>query len=348
MSEDRIRIGVLGASGYTGVDLLRLLAEHPAVDVRVMTANTHAGKRLGEIYPHLDGRYWPELVRNEEASWDEIDVVFCCLPHGMTQEIVVGLPGHLKVIDLSADFRLNDPETYATWYGHEHRALNLQSEAVYGLTEINRAQISQARLVACPGCYPTAVLLPLIPLVYGKWIEPTDLIIDAKSGVSGAGRSLKESLLYCETAEGMNPYSVGKHRHAPEIEQELSAWTEEPVVVNFTPHLVPMNRGELVTIYARLAEGVGAADIRNHLAGRFESEPFVHVAAEGAMPATRHVRGSNHCVIGVFEDRLPGRVVIVAVIDNLVKGSSGQALQNMNLMCGLGERTGLNQAPLFP
>jgi N-acetyl-gamma-glutamyl-phosphate reductase len=344
----KIRIGVVGASGYTGADLIRLLAGHPRAEIALMTANAHAGKPLAAVFPHLGGLDLPDLIRVEEADWGAVDVVFCCLPHGTTQEIVAGLPERLKVIDLSADFRLRDPAVYAQWYGHEHRAPALQETAVYGLTEHRRDAVRGARLVACPGCYPTAALLLLLPLVAEGLVETDDIIIDAKSGASGAGRSLKENMLVCEVGEGIHPYGVASHRHAPEIEQELSAAAGRPLLVNFTPHLMPMNRGELLTTYVRLAGDATAADLRRALEARYAGEPFVRLAPPGLAPATRHVRGSNFCLLGVFEDRLPGRAILVSVLDNLVKGSSGQAIQNMNLMLGFPETLALEQQPLFP
>ena len=343
-----VRIGIMGASGYTGADLVRLLATYPGAEIRVLTANAHAGKPLAEVFPHLGGLDLPGLIRVEDADWSGLDVAFCALPHGTTQEIIAALPRQLKVIDLSADFRLRDLDTYAQWYGHAHRAPTLQPAAVYGLTEFYRDRIRDARLVACPGCYPTAALLLLLPLVAERLIEADDVIIDAKSGATGAGRSLRETMLFCEIAEAAHPYSVATHRHAPEIEQELSVAAGRDLLVNFTPHLLPMNRGELLTTYVRLAGGTTVGDLRAALTRRYEDEPFVRVVPEGVAPGTRHVRGSNHCLLGVFADRLPGRAILVATLDNLVKGSSGQAIQNMNVMLGAAETTGLEQAPLFP
>jgi N-acetyl-gamma-glutamyl-phosphate reductase len=345
-------VAVVGASGYTGAELVRLLVCHPAAQISAMTADRKAGQNLGDVFPHLASAAknagLPGLVSIDAVDWNDIDVAFLGLPHGTTQSVALALPGHLKIIDLSADFRLSDPAAYAQWYGHPHQAPELQGEAVYGLTELARSRIAGARLVACPGCYPTSALLPLIPLIEAGLVDTGDIIIDAKSGVSGAGRAAKEATLFAEVAEGIHAYGIATHRHAPEIEQGLSAACGSDVVVNFTPHLMPMNRGILSTLYLRLANGATAEQARAALAERYAAEPFVRIVPEGVAPATRHVRGSNHCLIGVFADRLPGRVIVLSVIDNLVKGASGQAVQNMNLVCGLPETTGLEQQPLFP
>ena len=344
----KIRIGVIGASGYTGGDLVRLAARHPAMEIAVLTAGSHAGKTMAEVFPHLGLLDLPGLVSNEDADWRDVEAVFCGLPHGASQEVISGLPRHLRIIDMSADFRLRDAEVYAEWYGGPHKALDLQGEAVYGLTEHYRRDIAKARLVACPGCYPTAVLLALLPLVKAGVVEVGDLIIDAKSGVSGAGRSLKQNLLFSETGEGVSPYAIARHRHAPEIEQELSRAAGQAVMVNFTPHLVPMSRGELCTIYARLAPGATASDCNAVLQEACSDEPFVSLAPKGVLPSTQFVRGSNNVMLSVHADRLPGRVIVLSALDNLVKGSAGQAIQNFNLMAGLEETTGLEQLALFP
>ncbi len=347
-STDKIRIGVLGASGYTGADLVRLLGAHGDADIKVLTANAHAGKPMGEVYPHLGGMDLPDLQKIDDANWDDLDVVFCGLPHGTTQKAIASMPSRVKVIDLSADFRLRNVETYAEWYGHEHYAPELQPEAVYGLTEHYRDEIRDARLVACPGCYPTAALLLLIPLLEAGAVDPDDIIIDAKSGVTGAGRSVKQQNLFSEVSDGFHPYGVASHRHAPEIEQELSKAAGRDLLVNFTPHRVPMNRGEFLSSYVRLEPGRTAADLRKVLEERYRDEFFVRVLPEGETPATRHVRGSNFVLLATFDDRIPGRAILFVTIDNLVKGSSGQAVQNMNLMFGLDEATGLTQLPMFP
>jgi N-acetyl-gamma-glutamyl-phosphate reductase len=344
------KIGVLGASGYTGAEAVRLLARRPDVEISVLTANTHAGKAIGEVFPHFFALDLPILCEWEKVDFTTLDAVLCGLPHGTTQQIIASVlkanPA-IKMIDMSADFRLRDEAVYAQWYGHEHRARELQGEAVYGLTELYREPISAARLVACPGCYPTAVLLALVPLVKASLIDAHDIVIDAKSGVSGSGRGLKQSSLFCEAGEGLSPYSVGTHRHAPEIEQEIGAAAGGAVAVNFTPHLIPMARGELCTCYVRL-DGATLEDLRAALEEAHRDEPFVHVAKAGVMPQTQNVRGSNHVQIGVFADRIKGRAIVISTLDNLVKGSAGQAIQNMNLMFGWPETTGLEQIALFP
>ncbi len=345
---NEIRVAILGASGYTGAELVRLLAPHPDFRIRAMTGDRKAGMAMASVFPHLAAVKLPDLVAIDQVDFAGIDAVFCCLPHGTTQEVIAALPRHVKVVDLSADFRLFDVDTYAEWYGHAHQAPDLQKEAVYGLTEIGRAEIAKARLVANPGCYPTSVQLPLVPLLQAGLIEADDIIIDAKSGASGAGRAAKEANLFTEVTEGIHPYGIASHRHAPEIEQGLTVAVGRPVVVSFTPHLMPMSRGMLSTIYVRTKGDTEATGLRAALAERFRGEPFVRVLPEGVVPATRHVRGSNMCLINVFDDRAPGRVIITSVIDNLVKGASGQALQNMNLMFGLAETLGLEQQPLFP
>jgi N-acetyl-gamma-glutamyl-phosphate reductase len=348
MAKNTINVAILGASGYTGAELVRLLAHHPDVHIAALTAEKRAGAALGEVFPHLGGLALPKLVKIADVNFTGIDAVFCGLPHGLTQEVVAGLPKHLKVIDLSADFRLHDLATYAKWYGHEHLAPELQKDAVYGLTEMAREAVKAARLIANPGCYPTAAQLPLIPLVEAGAIDASDIIIDAKSGVTGAGREAKEANLFPEVTEGIHAYSVANHRHAPEIEQGLSQAAKRDIVVNFTAHLMPMSRGILSSIYVKLANGATADDLRATLSKRYANEPFVRVVPAGISPATRHVRGTNRCLIGVFPDRVKGRAIVLSVIDNLVKGASGQAIQNFNVQAGLPETTSLEQEALFP
>lgn len=348
MSDKNLKIGILGASGYTGAELVRLLVRHPNAEIALLTADRHAGKSMGEVFPHLARLSLPDLVSIEDADWTKPDFVFCALPHATTQKVIAGLPDSLKICDLSADFRLRDTATYAQWYGGEHQAPEIQKQAVYGLTEIYRGEIAGARLVANPGCHTTTAELPLMPLLDAGLISHEGIVIDSKTGVSGAGRGEKQASLHSEVSEGVHAYGIAAHRHAPEIEQELSLAAGRPVTVTFTPHLIPMNRGILATIYVSLNGGADAEDLRIALAARYDPEPFVHVLPAGRSPATRDVRGSNHCSIGVFADRVPGRAIVLSSIDNLVKGASGQAVQNMNVMCGLSETMGLEQEALFP
>ncbi len=343
------RVGILGASGYTGAELLRLLATHPRTSVALLTGERSAGKSIGSVYPQLARSSLPNLVRTDEADYAGLDLVFACLPHAATQEIVSKLPESLRIVDLSADFRLRDTSTYAEWYGRPHQAPTLQKDAVYGLTELAREQVRTARLVANPGCYPTAAQLPLIPLLRDSLLRPDRIVIDAKSGATGAGRAAKTGSLFCEVADGVSAYGVASHRHAPEIEQGLSDAAGQQVTVSFTPHLLPMARGILETIYVELADGVTAADLRSCLENQYGDEPFVHLLPEGVPPPqTRHLRASNLCVMQVVADRIPGRAIIVSAIDNVVKGASGQAVQNMNLMLGFPETMGLDSPPVFP
>src|SRR5215475_12511632 len=302
------KIAILGASGYTGADAVRLLARHPEVEISALTANTHAGKAMSEVFPHFFMLDLPVLTEWEKVDWKQLDAVLCGLPHGTTQEIIAAVlkanPA-IKVLDMSADFRLRDKADYERWYGHEHRALGLQKEAVYGVTELYRKEITTARLVACPGCYPTAVLIALVPLVKAGLIDAHDLIIDAKSGVTGAGRGLKQNTLFSEAGEGLTPYSIASHRHTAEIDQEIGIAAGSAVTANFTPHLIPMARGELCTCYVRL-NGASADDLRVALEEAYRDEPFVRVAKKGVIPQTQNVRGSNYVQVGVFPDRIGG------------------------------------------
>ena len=348
MASNKLRVAILGASGYTGAELVRLLSRHSHVAIVALTADRQAGKPASDVFPQMVLTDLPALTKIDEVDWSGVDFVFCCLPHGLTQEVIAKLPAHLRIVDLSADFRLTDLDAYATWYGHAHLAPELQKEAVYGLTEIHRDAVRKARLVANPGCYPTAAQLPLIPLIEAGLIVADDIIIDAKSGVSGAGRDAKQGSLYAEVTEGIHAYGIATHRHAPEIEQGLSAAAGKPIVVNFTPHLMPMSRGILATIYVKLAAGATVDKLRETLAKRYRNEHFVRVLPNGAAPATRHVRGSNFVIMSVHADRVAGRAILMAVEDNLVKGASGQAVQNMNVMAGFPEETAIDQLPLFP
>ncbi|MEM9046328.1 MAG: N-acetyl-gamma-glutamyl-phosphate reductase [Pseudomonadota bacterium] len=337
-------IAILGASGYTGAELVRLIATHPKMRVSRLTADRKAGMRMGEVFPHLSHLSLPDLVKIDDLNLNGIDLVFCALPHATTQEVIVKLPETMKVVDLSADFRLRDPEVYAHWYGHEHKALHLQKEAVYGLTEFYREEIKAARLVAGTGCNAVTGLLPTLPLLEANLIDPDDIIIDLATGVSGAGRAAKEGMLHAEVSEGFHAYNVAKHRHLAEFDQEMSKFAGRDIRCTFTPHLLPQNRGILATIYLR----GDAEKIHSTLQRRYAAEPFIRVLELGQASQTRHTRGSNFCDIGVVSDRQPGRVMVFSALDNLVKGASGQAIQNANLMLGLEESAGLMAAPIFP
>ena len=338
------KIAILGASGYTGVELVRLIATHLGMEIVALTADRKAGAAMAEVFPHLRHLALPRLVTIGEVDFSGVDLAFCALPHATTQEVISILPRELKIVDLSADFRLRDPAVYARWYGHEHLALDLQDEAVYGLTEFYRDEIRAARLVAGTGCNAATGLLPVLPLLEAGLIDPDEIIIDLATGVSGAGRGAKEAMLHAEVSEGFHAYAVANHRHMAEFEQEFGKAAGRPVTCSFTPHLAPQNRGILATIYLK---GEAAA-IHAELARRYAGEPFIRVLPLGEAPHTRHVRGSNFCDLGVVADSRPGRVIVFSALDNLVKGASGQALQNANLMLGLDEIAGLMAAPLFP
>ena len=340
----KARVAIIGASGYTGAELVRLLVTHPGMEIAALAADRNAGKTMGEIYPHLAHLNLPLVVTTEEIDWSGIDLVFCGLPHATAQEVIAHLPRNLKIVDLSADFRLRDAAEYAKWYGHEHVAPDLQEEAVYGLPEFYREELKTCRLAAGTGCYVVCGLLPLVPLLQGGVIDPEEIVIDAKTGITGAGRGALQRKLYSEVTEGMDAYSIARHRHTAEFDQELSKAAGKPVIVSFTPHLAPMNRGILSTIYVK----GDPEEIQRTLVARYDSEPFVHVLEMGGAPETRHVRGSNLCRIGVTADRRPGRAIIVSVLDNLVKGASGQGVQCANLMLGQPETAGLELAPMFP
>jgi len=349
----KAKIGVLGASGYTGAELVRLLLRHPGVEIALLTADRRAGQEMREVFPQFAPFGLPKLRSIEGLDWAraQLDLVFCALPHGTTQQVIRDLLAKapaLKVVDLSADFRLADIAAYARWYGHAHQASELQREAVYGLVELYRERIKAARLVANPGCYTACAQLAVIPLLKAKAIDPEAIVIDAKSGTTGAGRAAKEEQLFAEVSEGIHAYGVGHHRHMAELDQEFSLAAGREVVASFTPHLVPMSRGILSTIYVRARAGGGAEDLHAILLKCYANEPFVHVLPPGIMPQTRHVRGSNMTFIGVAKDRVAGRAIIGAALDNLVKGASGQAVQNMNLMLGFPEAMGLEQVALFP
>lgn len=349
----KARIGVLGASGYTGSELVRLLLRHPRAELALLTADRRAGQAMRDVFPQFSPFALPTLVAIDGIDWTAsgLDLIFCALPHATTQKVVkavVAAAPALKIVDLSADFRLADTASYAKWYGHEHLAPELQKEAVYGLSEVYRREVKQARLVANPGCYTTCAQLPLLPLLKAKAIETDGIVVDAKSGMTGAGRAAKEGMLFSEVSEGFHAYGVGGHRHMAELDQEFSKAAGREVVVTFTPHLLPMNRGILSTIYVKGRRGRTVEDLHATLEKTYAKEPFVHVLPLGQTPQTRHVRGSNMTFIGIAKDRIAGRAIVVSALDNLVKGASGQAVQNMNLMLGFPENAGLEQVALFP
>ncbi|WP_299612266.1 N-acetyl-gamma-glutamyl-phosphate reductase [uncultured Tateyamaria sp.] len=338
-------IAILGASGYTGAELIRLISGHSSIKIKALGAFSKAGQTVAQVYPHLRHLDLPPMVAFDQIDWTGIDLCFCALPHKTSQEVISGLPRDLRIVDLSADFRLRDPEAYAKWYGNPHSAVEMQREAVYGLTEFYRDEITGARLVAGTGCNAATGQFALRPLIAADVIDLDDIILDLKAAVSGAGRVLKENLLHAELSEGYHAYATGgTHRHLGEFDQEFSKVAGRDVHIQFQPHLIPANRGILGTAYVKGEAQV----IFDTLVRAYEHEPFIEVLPVGEVPSTRHVRGSNFCHIGVAADRLPGRTVVVAALDNLTKGSSGQALQNANLMLGISETEGLMMAPLFP
>lgn len=344
-----IRVGIVGASGYTGAELVRILVNHPEVEITFATSRQYAGKPLAQVFPHLAGR--TEVVCRDMAVEEcaaMADVVFTAVPHQTAMALVPKLlAAGRKVVDLSADFRIHDAAVYEAWY-QPHTAPELLATAVYGLPELHRAAIKTTSLVANPGCYPTSVILGLAPLLSTGLIDPDTLVVDSKSGTSGAGRGAAVGTLYCEVTDGFRAYKVAEHRHTPEIEQELGKLAGKPVVISFTPHLVPMSRGILSTIYAKAVKALSQAELDALYQEHYRNEPFVRLLPPGALPATQYVRGSNFCDLAARFDKRTGRVIVLAAIDNLVKGAAGQAVQNMNLICGLPEGQGLEVVPFFP
>jgi N-acetyl-gamma-glutamyl-phosphate reductase len=348
---NKAEVAVLGASGYTGAELVRLLLRHPKIAIKGLTADRRAGQPMAAVFPQFAGFDLPKLVKIEELDAGAVDLVFCALPHGTTQVVIKDLlekTPDLKVVDLSADFRISDPAAYEKWYGHAHQAVELQKQAVYGLVEIYRDEIKPARLVANPGCFTTTSILAVVPLIEAGAINPDEIVIDSKTGMTGAGRAAKEAMLFSEVSEGLHAYGVAHHRHMAELDQEFSLAAKRAVTATFTPHLAPMNRGIYATHYVR-AEGKTTVEQMHRVLGDFyKAEPFVQVLPLGEVPQSRHTRGSNHVQIGVIADRIAGRAIVISTLDNLVKGASGQAVQNMNLMLGFSETTALDQIAMFP
>lgn len=345
-----IRAGIIGSTGYAGQELVRILLGHKETQIRWYGSRSYVDKAYADIFRNMFTLV-PDICRGEdlEALCSEVDVVFTATPQGLCSTLVSeDILSKVKIIDLSADFRIKDIAVYEEWYGIQHGSPAFIDEAVYGLCELNRDQIKEARLVANPGCYPTCSVLSVYPLAKAGLIDMNSIIIDAKSGTSGAGRGAKTANLFCEVNESIKAYGVAGHRHTPEIEEQLTYVSGQKTLLNFTPHLVPMNRGILVTAYADLKESISEQEIQDLYETTYEQEQFVRVQPTGVYPETRWVEGSNYVDVGIRLDRRTGRVIMMGAMDNLVKGAAGQAVQNMNLMFGLPENTGLQMPPVFP
>lgn len=344
----KIKVGVIGASGFVGAELTKILLNHPDVEITGLSSMNHVGKPLSEVYPAFTGQY--DLNFNNNATViAQADVLFLCLPHGESENLVKQcMDQNKKVIDVGADFRLKDFDLYKEWYGVDVEFPALHEQAVYGLSEMNREEIKRTKLVANPGCYPTSILLGLYPAISNKLVAPGSLIIDAKSGVTGAGKALSEGTNYALKNEGFNAYKVATHRHTPEIEEKLKLMGAGETKVSFVPHLLPVNRGILSTMYVDILDGIDAKSIQNIYENWYEDEPFVTVLKAGKLPDISHVQHSNQCQIGLTIDKRTNRLIIVSVIDNMQKGAAGQAVQNFNLMLGIDETKGLSMvAPSF-
>ena len=345
-----IKAGIIGATGYAGAEIVRLLMGHPEVEIKWYGSRSYIDQRYADIYRNMF-QIVEDVCKDDNLDKlaEEVDVIFTATPQGFCASVInEEILSKVKVIDLSADFRIKDVKTYEKWYGIEHKSPEYIKEAVYGLCEINREDIKKARLVANPGCYTTCSILSLYPLVKEGLIDPSTIIIDAKSGTSGAGRGAKMDNLFCEVNENMKAYGVATHRHTPEIEEQLGYAAGEEIILNFTPHLVPMNRGILVTAYASLKEKVSYETVRAAYDKYYEKEKFVRVLDKDVCPQTKWVEGSNYVDVNFKIDERTGRVIVMGALDNLVKGAAGQAVQNMNLVFGLEESTGLELVPMFP
>ncbi len=348
-----ISVGIMGATGYVGSELLRLIKAHPNLDLKLITSQSYVGKEYGDIFQNY--RHEQNLVCQDielpEAA-EQCDAVFIALPHGIaSQKVTKDILNKTTVIDLGADFRLKDKKVYENWYATEHFGPELLEKAVYGLCEINREDIKSTKLVANPGCYTTCSILALYPLFKEGLIEPDSVCIDAKSGVSGAGRGVSLDVHFNEVNESIKAYKIASHRHTPEIEEQLSYAAGEEIILNFTPHLVPMNRGILSTCYAKLKpmyKNTSYSDIQNVYKKYYDDEYFIRLCKENTFPETRWVKGSNFCDIGFTLDKRTGRIIVVSALDNLLKGAAGQAVQNLNICLGLDEKTGLEGLPVFP
>ena len=352
MSESIVRAGLVGVTGYTGMELARLLAEHPNIRLTTATSRVEAGKRLGDIYPflnHLPGADVTLIPPEPDMIAEACDLAFLAVPHTAATEIAAALlECGLKVVDLSADFRLKSAAVYEQWYKVKHIRPDLLPQAVYGLPELNAEAIAQTRIVANPGCYPTSIILGLAPALKAGIIKTTGIVADSKSGTTGAGRGAKVTSLFCEVYDTFRAYGIGSHRHTPEIEQELSLLAGTDVTISFNPHLVPMNRGILSTIYTELKEPVTQTQVQEIYETTWANKPWIRVLPKGQLPETRNVRGSMFCDMSVIVDPRTNRLVVVSVIDNLCRGASGQAIANANLMCGLPVDAGLDHCALMP
>jgi N-acetyl-gamma-glutamyl-phosphate reductase len=348
MFMQEFNVAILGASGYTGGELIRILVNHPNVKISYITAEKHAGKKVSEVFPHLKGILDLKLEKLDPKKVpDDIDIVFAALPHGTSAEVIHEIyKRNVKIIDLGADFRLNEGN-YRQWYG-DHPCSDILEDAVYGISELNKEQIAETKLIANPGCYPTSSILPLAPLLKENIVDENSIIIDSKSGVSGAGRSPSLDLHYCEVSEGFKAYKVAEHRHTPEIEQHLSEYSKKDVNIIFTPHLIPIDRGIFSTIYVKTDKEYTTSELLQKLKDFYKNSHFIRIYDEGQFPNISYIRGSNFCDIGIKSIPEKKSAVIVSVIDNLVKGAAGQAVQNMNIMMDLPETTGLNINPVYP
>jgi N-acetyl-gamma-glutamyl-phosphate reductase len=344
-----IKVGIAGASGYTGLELIRLLVRHPDVELAVLTSETFQGQNIAEIFPSLNGVVDLDLQPLDEKIANDCGVLFLALPHTTAMsKIPAYLQSDCKVVDLSADYRLRDPKAYPDWYAVTHSHPELLEQAVYGLPELHREAIRSARFIANPGCYPTSVILALAPLLKTDWVDFDSIISDSKSGVSGAGRKPSLTTQYSEVNEGISPYGLADHRHTPEMEQELSSLAGKPVSVTFSPHLIPMTRGMLSTVYINLNQALTDEKLVEHYREFYKGESFIRVLNPGKFASSHHVISSNFCDIGLKVDSRNQRLIITSAIDNLIKGASGQAIQNMNIMLGLDEKTGLMAPAIFP
>ncbi len=348
----KIRVGLVGVTGYTGMELVRLLTTHPAMQLVMASSRAEAGKRLGDFYPFIDGLAGSEIIISNldvDLVADNCDLVFLAVPHGTAMEVGASLrEKNVRVVDLSADFRITDPSVYEKWYDTTHTQKQMLSKAVYGLPELYGADIANAKLIANPGCYPTAAILGLYPALKHGCIYSEDIVIDAKSGTSGAGRKASVGTLFCEVADTFKAYNLGKHRHTPEIEQELTRIAATPITISFNTHLLPIGRGILSTMYGKLTKDLSLKEVHEIYTKTWQSSPWVRVLSMGQLPETRHVRGTMFCDIGLVVDPRTKRLIVVSAIDNLCRGASGQAIANANIMFGLPATTGLVLAPLMP